>query len=107
LRAGLVSCGSKGFEVVSEGRDARLAPVLGLHADGAFLDTTLIVFRDTLRLDVGIPSGTDLAKSWIALIFEWPVQTVIATYALHTNIPLNGGAPWTGREDGSPGERCQ
>lgn len=107
LRAGLVSCAGRSFEVVSEGRAARLAPVLGLSQDAAFLDTTLLSFRDTLRLDVGVPPGTDLASSWIALIFEWPVQTVIATYELHTNMPLNGGAPWTGRQQDSPGERCR
>lgn len=107
LRAGLASCKPRGFEIVSEGRAARLAPLLGLSRDAATLDTTTREFRDTLRLDVGVPAGTDLGRSWIALTFEWPFQNVLATYTIHTNVPLNGDGPWTGREADAPGERCR
>ena len=108
LRAGLASCKPGGFEIISEGRAARLAPLLGLSRDAATLDTTTRAFRDTLRLDVGIPAGTDPGRSWIALTFEWPFQNVMATYTIHTNVPLNGrDGPWTGREADAPGERCR
>ena len=107
VRAGLASCTSKGFEIISEGRAARLAPLLGLSPDAARLDTTTRAFRDTLRLDVGVPSGTNLARSWIALIYEWPFESVMATYTVHTNVPLNGGAPWTGQQAEVPGSRCR
>lgn len=108
LRAGLASCVSRGFEIVSEGRPARLAPLLGLSRDAATLDTTTRAFRDTLRLDVGVPPGTDLAKSWVVLIFEWPFQNVMATYTQHTNVALDGASgPWLGRQADIPGERCR
>jgi hypothetical protein len=107
LRAGVASCTSRQFDIVSEGRAARLAPLLGLSRDAATLDTTTRALRDTLRLDVGVPAGTDLARSWVALIFEWPFQNVMATYTVHTNTPLNGSSPWTGRAATLPGERCR
>jgi len=108
LRAGLVSCKQRQFEVVSEGRATRLLPLLGLSPDAAYLDTTTITLKDTLRLDVGIPAGTDLSHSWIALVFEWPVAGALATYELHTNVPLNDGAPpWSGRQASNPSERCR
>lgn len=108
MRAGLASCTSRDFEIVSEGRAARLAPLLGLARDSATLDTTTRAFRDTLRLDVGVPAGTDLAKSWIVLIFEWPFQSVMATYTVDTNTPLDGvSGPWTGMAATVPGERCR
>jgi hypothetical protein len=108
LRAGLASCKGRQFEIVSEGRAVRIAPLLGLSPDAAFLDTTTIAFKDTLRLDVGVPAGTDLAHSWIALVFEWPVAGALATYELHTNVPLNEGAPpWSGRQADLPSERCR
>ena len=107
VRAGLVSCKGRQFQVVSEGRASRIAPLLGLSRDAAFLDTTTLSFKDTLRLDVGIPPGTDLVYSWIAIVFEWPVAGALATYELHTNIPLNHGAPWMGRQAELPAERCR
>jgi hypothetical protein len=109
VRAGIASCTSRReFEITSEGRAARLAPVLGLSRDAATLDTTTRAFRDTLRLDAGIPPGTDLDKSWIALIFEWPFQSVMATYTVHTDVPLDvKSGPWTGLEVNIPGERCR
>jgi hypothetical protein len=79
-----------------------------LSGDAATLDTTTRALRDTLRLDVAIPAGTDLAKSWIVLIFEWPFQSVMATYMMDTNVPLDVKfGPWTGREEQSPDERCR
>jgi hypothetical protein len=107
LRAGLAECASRGFEVVSEGRPTRLAPLLGLSREAATLDTTTRAFRDTLRLEVGVPPGTDLAKSWVVLIFEWPFQNVMATYTVHTNVPLDDGRPWVDRQADIPGERCR
>lgn len=108
LRAGVVSCVAREFETVSEGRAARLAPLLGLSREAAMLDTTTRALRDTLRLDVGIPPGTDLAKSWVVLIFEWPFQSVMATYTVHTNVPLDEASrPWVGRQADNPVERCQ
>lgn len=107
LRAGVATCQGRETEVISEGRAARLAPALGLSRDSAYLDTTIRQFRDTLRLDVGVPPNTDLVRSWIALIFEWPFQNVMATYTVHTNVPLNNGDAWTGREAENPGARCR
>ena len=108
LRAGLVSCKERHFEVVSEGRATRLLPLLGLSPDAAYLDTTTIAIKHTLRLDVAVPPGTDMSHSWVALIFEWPVGGALATYELHTNVPLNDGAPpWSGRQADLPSERCR
>ena len=108
VRAGVATCKGRSFEIVSEGRAVRLAPLLGLARDSARLDTAQRAFRDTLRLDVGIPPGTELARSWIALIFEWPFENVMATYTLHTNVPLElTHGPWTGRAVDSQGDRCR
>ena len=107
VRAGVASCKGRDFEIVSEGRAVRLAPLLGLARDSARLDTAQRAFRDTLRLDVGAPPGTELARSWIALIFEWPFENVMATYILHTNVPLDPSyGPWSGRAVDSPNDRC-
>jgi hypothetical protein len=108
VRAAVASCKGRDFDVVSEGRAARVATLLGLSRDAARLDTAQRAFRDTLRLDVGLPPGTDLARSWIALIFEWPFENVMATYTMHVNLPLDASfGPWTGRAVDSQGERCR
>jgi hypothetical protein len=108
VRAAIGSCVGRDVEVTSEGRAARVATLLGLPRDAAFLDTTTRAFRDTLRLDVGIPPGTDLARSWIAFIFEWPFEGVLATYTVHADIPLDSrSGPWTGRQAITPPERCR
>ena len=108
VRAAVTTCQGRDFDVISEGRAARLAPLLGLSRDAARLDTAQRAFQDTLRLDVGAPPGTDLARSWIALIFEWPFESVMATYTMHTNLPLDPSfGPWTGLAVESPGERCR
>ena len=64
--------------------------------------------RDTLRMDVGVPPGTELARAWIALIFEWPFENVMATYAVHTNLPLDFSyGPWTGVAVHRLDDRCR
>jgi hypothetical protein len=108
VRAGVASCAGRSFDVISEGRAARVATLLGLSRDAAFLDTTTRAFRDTLRLDVGVPPGTDLARSWTAFIFEWPFEGVLATYTVHSDVPLDPrSAPWTGQESRNVGDRCR
>ena len=108
VRAGIASCVGRNVEVTSEGRAARAATLLGLPRDAAFLDTTTRAFRDTLRLDVGIPPGTDLASSWMAFIFEWPFEGVLATYTVDADVPLDPRSrPWTGRQAITPPERCR
>jgi hypothetical protein len=106
LRAAIATCRQRSFEISSEGRAVRLAEVLGLSREAATLDTTMRAFRDTLRLDVGIPPGVNLARSWIALIFEWPFANVMATYTMHTTAMLNGTA-WQGSRPDLIGERCR
>src|SRR5688572_643382 len=108
VRAAVAACVGRSVEVTSEGRAARVATLLGLSRDAAFLDTTTRAFRDTLRLDVGVPPGTDLAKSWIAFIFEWPFEGVLATYTVHTDVPLSPrSGRWTGGQADNPGDRCR
>jgi hypothetical protein len=108
VRAGIASCVNRSVEVTSEGRAARVATLLGLSRDAAYLDTTTRAFKDTLRLDVGVPPGTDLARSWLAFIFEWPFEGVLATYTVHSDIPLDPRADrWTGRQASIEGERCR
>ena len=108
VRAAIASCTGRDFELVSEGRAARLAPLLGLSRDAARLDTAQRPLRDTLRVDVGTPPGTNLVRSWIAFIFEWPFENVMATYTMHTNVPLDASyGPWTGRAADAPGDRCR
>ena len=108
VRAGIASCTGRDFEVKSEGRAARVATLLGLSRDAAFLDTTTRAFKDTLRLDVGVPPGTDPARAWVAFIFEWPFEGVLATYTVHSDIPLDPRSDrWTGRQADIIGERCR
>jgi hypothetical protein len=33
-------------------------------------------------VDVGIPPGTDLARSWVTLDVSWPIDATIASYSL-------------------------
>src|SRR5690348_7535757 len=107
VRAGLVVCDGHGKgRLVSESRAERIAPLVGLTRDSAVLDTTVRVFRDTLRLDLGIPDGTQLDRAW--LIFEpaWPVGGALATYTMSARTML---APSSHRQisDGPPASRCR
>lgn len=97
LRAAVAACtGPRQWEIVSESRAVRVAPLLGLTQDGAYLDTTLLRFKDTARVDVGIPPGVSLRRSWLALIVEWPIQNGLATYPLHSNMMLDGSEARSG-----------
>jgi hypothetical protein len=108
IRAGVATCTGRDVEIASEGRAVRLAPLLGLARDSARLDTAQRMLRDTLRLDVGVPPATELARSWIALIFEWPFENVMATYTVHTNVPLDFSyGPWTGLAVDRLSDRCR
>ena len=108
VRAGVATCKGRDVEITSEGRAVRLAPLLGLARDSARLDTAQRMLRDTLQLDVGVPPATELARSWIALIFEWPFENVMATYTVHTNVPLDFSyGPWTGLAVDRLGDRCR
>jgi hypothetical protein len=99
LRAGLVTCVPNGqWEVVSESRAVKLAPLLGITENMTEIDTLTRALRDTVRFDLGIPPGTALERSWVAFIFEWPFQNLLATYLLHTDAALAPSAQWAKRE---------
>jgi len=94
LRAGLATCtGGREWKVVSESRAARLAPLVGFTRDSSMLDTTSRAFRDTLRLDFGVPRGTRLDRAWVVFDLAWPISNVMATYTLATGTPLVPSAP--------------
>lgn len=89
LRAGLATCTGKGqWQIVSESRAARIAPLVGLTRDSAMLDTTVLTFSDTLRLDLGVPRGTNMERTWLTFEVAWPIQSVLATYTLPTGAAL-------------------
>lgn len=99
LRAGLVACVPNGqWQIVSESPAIKLAPLLGITENMTEIDTATRVLRDTLRLDLGVPPGTTLDRSWVAFTFEWPFQNLLATYVLHTDVPLDPSADWGKRE---------
>ena len=90
VRAGVASCtGSREWKVVSESRAARIARLVGFTIDDSMLDTTTRAFRDTLRLDLGIPPGIDLARSWLTVELEWPITGVIASYGIPASSTLD------------------
>ena len=94
VRAGIATCGGRGgSQLISEGRAARIAPLVGLTLDNAELDTVTRVFSAPLHLDVGIPPGTDLQRSWVTIEVSWPIQGVIASYSLAATGGLIAGAP--------------
>ena len=106
-RAAIVTCRGRDVEIASEGRAIRLLPLLGLSRDSSLIDTTSRALQGTLRLDVGVPPGLNAARSWVAVVFEWPFQNLMATYTLHTNVPAATAVrPWTGRQQESPAQRC-
>jgi len=88
VRAGVATCdGRGGSKLIAEGRAARVAPLVGLTPDDAELDTVTRKFAAPLTLDVGIPPGTDLERSWLTIEVSWPIESVIASYSL----PATGG----------------
>lgn len=113
LRAGLAGCRTAGgSEVVSESRAVRLAPLVGVTDQDAILDATLRPLRDTVRFEVAIPPGTELARSWVVLTLEWPFENEFATYDLETGVALDGrrlggsGVPAAGGPVASMRSRC-
>jgi len=93
VRAGIATCsGRGGSELIAEGRSARLAPLIGLTLDNAELDTVTRKFAAPLRLDVGIPPGTDLQRSWMTIEVSWPIESVVASYSLAATNGLVAGA---------------
>lgn len=93
-RAGIATCSGRGeVRLIAEGRAARVAPLVGLTPDNAELDTVTRTFAAPLNLDVGIPPGTDLQRSWMTIEVSWPIESVIASYSLAASGGLAGGAP--------------
>lgn len=83
VRAGIATCnGPDQGRLIAEGRAGRIAPLVGLTRDNADLDTIARTFVAPLRLDVGIPPGADLSRSWVTLDVSWPVEATIASYTL-------------------------
>ena len=94
LRAGLATCTADGrWEVTSESRGVRVAPLVGISSREEILDATLRPLRDSARLDVAIPPETRMNRSWVVLTLEWPFENEFATYSLDINLPLDGSAP--------------
>jgi len=89
VRAGLAVCDGHGeWRLVSESRAARIAPLVGFTRDSAVLDTTVRVFSDTLRLDLGVPKA--IAMDQLRLTFEpvWPVGGALATYVIPARVTV-------------------
>ena len=94
VRAGIATCsGRGGVRLIAEGRAARVAPLVGLTLDNAELDTVTRTFAAPLSLDVGIPPGADLQRSWLTIEVSWPIESVIASYSLPATSGLIDGAP--------------
>jgi hypothetical protein len=94
VRAGIATCsGRGGVRLIAEGRAARVAPLVGLTPDNAQLDTVTRTFAAPLSLDVGIPPGTDLRRSWATIEVSWPIESVIASYSLAATGGLVVDAP--------------
>lgn len=94
VRAGIATCSGRGeVRLIAEGRAARVAPLVGLTPFNAELDTVTRTFAAPLSLDVGIPPGTDLQRSWMTIEVSWPIESVIASYSLAATSGLVGGVP--------------
>jgi hypothetical protein len=94
VRAGIATCdGRGGSRLIAEGRAVRVAPLVGLTPDNAELDTVTRRFTAPLSLDVGIPPGTDVQRSWMTIEVSWPIESVIASYSLAATGGLVAGAP--------------
>lgn len=97
LRAGLAACTPDGnWEVASESRALRVAPLVGIISRDEILDASLRPLRAGARFDVAVPPGTRFDRSWLVIVFEWPFENEFATYSLEVNVPLDG----TGRREG-------
>lgn len=94
VRAGVGTCSADGHGIlIAEGRAARLAPVIGLSRDNDQLDTIPRTLTMPLQLDVGIPPGTDLNRSWLTIDVAWPIEAAIASYSLTSTGVLTSAAP--------------
>jgi len=83
VRAGIATCSGPGTgRLIAEGEAGHVAPIIGLTRDNPELDTIPRTFITPLRVDVGIPPGTDLARSWVTMDVSWPIDATIASYAL-------------------------
>jgi len=83
VRAGITTCSGPGMgRMIAEGVAGHVAPIIGLTRDNPELDTIPRSFVTPLRVDVGIPPGTDLARSWVTLDVSWPIDATIASYSL-------------------------
>jgi hypothetical protein len=83
VRAGIATCsGPATGRMIAEGEAGHVAPIIGLTRDNPELDTIPRSFIAPLRVDVGIPPGTDLARSWVTMDVSWPIDATIASYAL-------------------------
>jgi hypothetical protein len=101
LRAGLASCTvPRGWKVVSESQAVRLAPAVGFTRDSSLLDTTPHELRDTLHFAVGLPPGTDPARTWLTFELAWPIENVLASYTLASGTVLAPASGWDGRREG-------
>lgn len=90
VRAGLAVCDGRGtWRLVSESRAARIAPLVGFTRDSAVLDTTVRVLTDTLRLDLGVPKGTELERARLTFEPVWPIGGALATYTLPARAALS------------------
>jgi hypothetical protein len=93
IRAGLATCTGRGeWQLVSESRAARIAPLVGLTRDSAVLDTTIRAFSDTLRLNLGVPRGTNMEQAWLTFEIAWPFQSVLAEYTVATGATLTASS---------------
>ncbi|HSA55497.1 MAG TPA: hypothetical protein VLE53_07320 [Gemmatimonadaceae bacterium] len=103
LRAGIATCTADGrWEVTSESRALRVAPLVGVSSREGILDASLRPFRSGARLDLAIPPEARIERSWVVLTFEWPFENELATYSLDVNLPLDGAVSARGAR--APGE---
>jgi len=93
VRAGIATCSGRGSRLVAAGRAARIAPLVGLTRDNAELDTVTRTFATPLRLEVGVPPGTDLERSWMTIEVSWPIESVSASYSLAATSGLVARTP--------------
>jgi len=89
LRVALGTCDDEGhWSVLSESPAVRVAPVLSIKQNANQLDTLTRRFQDTLRLNLGVPRGTELRRSLLSFTLEWPLENRLAMYSLITDVAL-------------------